>query len=66
MEKIEGGIYNDDGTKVNEELIPLANLCIICKKHEIDDFMENLLCKMNRHDQRNDLNNFECGAFVKI
>lgn len=66
MEKIEGGIYNDDGTKVNEKLIPVPNLCIICKKHEIDDFMENLLCKMNRNAQRNDLNNFECGAFVKI
>ncbi len=66
MEKFEGGIYNDDGTKVNEELIPLANLCVICKKNQIDDFMENLLCKMNRHDQRNDLKNFECGAFVKI
>lgn len=64
--KFEGGIYNDDGTKVNEDLIPVPNLCVICKKHETDNFMENILCKLNRNDQRNDLENFQCHSFVKI
>lgn len=64
--KFEGGIYNDDGTKVNEDLIPVSNLCIICKKHETDDYMENILCKMNRNDQRNDLDNFQCGSFERV
>lgn len=64
--KFEGGIYNDDETKVDENLIPVPNLCIICKKHEIDNFMENILCKLNRNDQRDDLENFQCHSFVKI
>ena len=64
--KIEGGLYKDDGTKVDEKLTPLPNLCVICKKHEMDDFMENLLCKMNRNAQRKDVDNFECGSFMEI
>lgn len=63
---LEGGIYDDDGTKVDESSIPVPNLCVICKKHLLDDWEENLLCKMNRHDQRDDLNNFQCGAFEKM
>lgn len=64
--KFEGGIYNDDGTKVNESLIPVPNLCVICKKHNTINFMNNILCKLNRNDQRDDLDNFECHNFVKI
>lgn len=64
--KFEGGIYNDDGTKVNESLIPVPNLCVICKKHNTNNFMNNILCKLNRNDQRDDLDNFECHNFVKI
>ncbi len=64
--KPEGGLYNDDGTKVDERLIPVPNLCVVCKKHLIDDCMENILCKMNRHDQREDLDNFKCGVYEKI
>lgn len=64
--KFEGGLYNDDGTKVDEDLIPVPNLCVVCKKYEINDFMGNILCKMNQNAQRYDLDNFECGAFIKI
>ena len=60
------GIYNDDGTKVDESTIPTPNLCIICKKHISEDWEEDILCKMNRHDQRDDLDNFRCGAFEKM
>jgi hypothetical protein len=59
------GIYNDDGTKVDPQTIPLPGLCIICKKYLTDDWEENLLCLMNRNDQRND-DEFKCGAFENI
>ena len=47
--KFEVGIYNDDGTKVNENLVPLPNICVICEKHETDNFMENILSKLDRN-----------------
>ncbi len=59
------GLYNDDGTKVDIDSIPLPSLCVICKLHMCDDQEENLLCLMNRNDQRN-AKNFECGMFEKI
>jgi hypothetical protein len=57
--------FNDDGTKIDPESVPVTGLYIICRKYQIDDWDENLLCMMNRNDQR-DEPNFECGAFEKI
>ncbi len=57
--------YNDDGTKIDPDSVPVPGLCVICRKHQIDDWEENLLCLMNRNDQRND-KDFKCGAFEKI
>lgn len=62
---VYNGIYNDDGTKVDPETIPLPGLCIICKKYQIDDWDENLLCQLNRNDQRNE-DEFKCGSFENI
>jgi hypothetical protein len=59
------GFYDDDGTKINPESVPVPSLCIICKMYQDDDWEENLLCLMNRYDQRND-EEFECGAFEKL
>lgn len=59
------GFYNDDGTKVDPETVPVPNLCVICKRHLDEDWEENLLCLMNRNDQRNS-DDFQCGAFEKI
>jgi len=59
------GIYNDDGTKVDIQSIPLPGLCVICKSYQTEDWEENLLCQMNRHDQRND-DEFKCGTFENI
>jgi hypothetical protein len=59
------GFYNDDGTKVDIETIPTPGLCITCKKYFSDDWEENLLCNMNRHDQKDD-NDFICGAYDKL
>lgn len=58
------GIFNDDGTKVDVDSIPVPSLCVICKHHNSDDFEENILCLLNRSDQMDD-DNFECGSFEK-
>lgn len=59
------GFYNDDGTKIDPDSLPVPGLCVICRKYQIDDWDENLLCLMNRNDQRND-KDFKCGAFEKL
>jgi len=59
------GFFDDDGTRIDPDTVPLPNLCVICKKHLAEDWEENLLCLMNRYDQRND-DDFKCGAFQKI
>lgn len=63
MEEING-FYDDDGNKINPEMVKKPGLCLLCKKNEMDDAMENLLCTMNRYDQRNK-EEFECGVFEK-
>jgi hypothetical protein len=63
--EVINGFYNDDGTKIDPESVPVPGLCIICRKYQIEDWDENLLCMMNRNDQRNE-RDFQCGAFEKI
>ncbi len=53
--------YNDDGTKMNPELVPKPSLCIICIKDDIGG-EEELLCILNRNDQREE-EDFKCGAY---
>ncbi len=60
-----GGFFNDDGTPIDPDSVPVPGLCIICKKYQYDDPEENFLCMMNRNDQRNDPD-FKCGVFEKI
>jgi hypothetical protein len=59
------GFYDDNGNKIDPESLPVPGLCVICKKHQIDDWDENVLCTLNRLDQRNE-DIFKCGAFEKI
>ena len=59
------GFYNNNGNKIDLNSIPVPNLCIICKKYQIDDWDENLLCMMNRNDQSGQPD-FKCGAFETI
>jgi hypothetical protein len=56
------GIYDDDGNKFNPDMIKKPGLCLLCKKDETEDPMENILCTMNRFGQR-DENEFKCEAF---
>jgi hypothetical protein len=55
------GFYNDDGTKINPELLPKPGLCIICKKDDASG-KEEMLCILNRIDQK-DEKTFKCDAY---
>lgn len=56
------GYYNDDGTRINPELISKPSLCLSCR-HE-DDPSQEMLCTLNRMDQQ-DEDDFKCGAYEK-
>jgi len=62
MEEING-YFDDDGTPLNPDLIPKPGLCLICSKNL--DPNEEILCNLNRLDQRNK-DKFVCYAFEKI
>jgi len=49
---VYNGIYDDEGNKVDLLSIPTPDLCLSCAKFLIDDWDENLLCDMNRADER--------------
>ena len=60
----EGAKYfDDDGTEVNPNLLPKPPLCIRCIKDS--DPNEELLCNLNRLDQRNEAE-FKCYAYESI
>lgn len=63
MEEING-FYDDDGNKINPSLVKKPGLCLICKKDENDNPMENILCLMTRHDQQGE-EEFICEAFER-
>ena len=52
--------FDDDGTEVDPAMYPKPGLCLVCKK--IHDSKEELLCNLNRLDQR-DEREFKCGAY---
>jgi hypothetical protein len=62
MEEING-YFDDDGTPLNPDLISKPGLCLICNKNL--DPIEEILCNLNRLDQRNQ-DKFICYAFEKI
>ncbi len=55
------GFYNDDGTKINPELVSKPSLCITCKKNDVKGF-EEVLCILNRNDQKGE-KSFICDAY---
>lgn len=61
-QEIYNGFYNDDGEKIDPESVPIPSLCLICKSYDTGDWEEDLLCLMNRFDQKDD-EEFRCGAF---
>ena len=65
IEPISGGIFDDEGNKIDPHSISIPGLCVICKHHSEDDREEQILCNLNRFDQRNE-DKFECYQFEKI
>ncbi len=59
------GLFNDDGTRIDQEAVPTPSLCMLCKSFYDGDPEENILCLLNRNDQRNDPD-FKCGVFEKL
>jgi hypothetical protein len=59
------GFFNDDGTRIDPESVPVPALCMVCKSYYEKDSEENFLCMMNRNDQRND-SSFICGTFEDL
>ena len=57
------GIFDDDGNRIDINLIPKPGLCLLCKREEDHD--EEVLCFLNRWDQREE-KRFFCGQFDKI
>jgi hypothetical protein len=53
-------MYDNDGIKINPDLIPKPAMCLTCKRD--DDPREVNLCILNRLDQQ-DEEEFECGVF---
>jgi hypothetical protein len=53
------GFYDDDGNKLNPDLVNKPSLCLLCIKD--DDQFERVLCTLNRLDQ--DDNEFKCFAY---
>jgi hypothetical protein len=56
------GFYDDDGNKINPDILPVPGLCITCRSYETENQEENVLCSLNRYDQHNSLD-FICGAY---
>jgi len=54
------GFFDDDGYEINPDLVDKPGLCLCCVYNEDPD--EEILCVMNRNDQRHK-DSFECGAF---
>ncbi len=59
--QVISGYFNDDGTELNSDLVPKPGLCLTCKKDN-ESGKEEILCTLNRNDQR-DEKKFECDAY---
>jgi hypothetical protein len=56
------GYYNDDGSKINPELVVKPALCLSCR-HD-DELSQEILCNLTRMD-RQDATDFICGAYER-
>ena len=55
------GYFDDDGNKLNPELITKPGLCLLCANDENPH--ELVLCNLNRLDQVDELEEFRCHSF---
>lgn len=55
--------FHDDGTEINPDLIPMPDLCLVCRKKNIPE--EEIPCTLNRIGLKAG-EEFECFAFETI
>jgi hypothetical protein len=55
------GYFDDDGNKLNPDLIAKPGLCLLCANDENPH--EKVLCTLNRLDQADEDGEFICGAY---
>lgn len=53
------GYFTDDGIELNPDLYPKPQMCLSCKKDDIEDDDEEILCNLNRLGQL-DEEEFQC------
>jgi hypothetical protein len=63
MKEKTSGFCNDDGSTVGPEPVEKPGLCILCKNDETGGKKEQVLCLVNRNDQKGHIT-FECDAYV--
>lgn len=56
-----GGCFNDDGTEIDVDKIPIPLLCLSCRSFGKRG-KENVLCTLTRADQQGE-KVFQCGAY---
>jgi len=54
--------FDDDGTPLNPDLVPMPSLCTVCRHR--DDPRQEPMCHLNRLDQAGE-EDFICGAFER-
>lgn len=62
---IQSGLFNDDGSPIDINSLPIPSLCRSCKKYRSDFWEDHILCALNRNDQ-GESQDFECGAFEAL
>jgi hypothetical protein len=55
------GYFDDFGNELNPDLVSKPGLCLLCAEDENPH--ELVLCTLNRLDQADQEQEFECGAF---
>ena len=59
------GMFDDDGYEIIPDLIKKPSLCLTCIKEYEPGLEDDILCNLNRYDQRNS-GDFICHAYEKI
>jgi hypothetical protein len=50
LDESKGRIFNDDGTRINPDLIPTPDLCSTCAQNDSHDPEKNILCNLSKAD----------------
>ncbi|MBD3242577.1 MAG: hypothetical protein GF331_18450 [Chitinivibrionales bacterium] len=59
------GLFNDDGTRIDPDLVPIPPRCLTCRKHGKGGEFD-VLCTLNRADQADDDGEFKCGEYEAL